>query len=376
MEESRLSIWNEEKGYPLWFKTPVSPEFQKLLDKKKRKEKPAKTTMFEMYQMMHEIIFDKVDHKPIFHCICRVLDTTDLRLYFDNTMDLLPPENESEYEEHILNVLGSAISMEIPVYPNTDIVENELNKFYRSVIKDGFWASNDDGTKVRLRPTNAQHLSDIDFENIEKLDVKKFLGPSVVSIIREVINEELQHLSNAQKTLQLIEIGISQLEGLLKSSVRNENALQTCITENPILFGLEYKRVIPKHQLGSDYELDYALEKHSGHFDIVEIESSTLSLFNKRGDPSNHLIHAEQQVLDWFEWVDRHYGYSREKLENFYSPTGYIVIGRGDKLNSQQNNKILRRNKMFNGKVNILTYDDLLEKAKKIMEILKGQGDK
>ena len=45
------------------------------------------------------------------------------------------------------------------------------------------------------------------------------------------------------------------------------------------MLGLDYLNVLPKYQLGSEYQVDYALEKYSGLIDLMEIESSNLPLF-------------------------------------------------------------------------------------------------
>ena len=60
--------------------------------------------------------------------------------------------------------------------------------------------------------------------------------------------------------------------------------------------------------------MDYALERRSGLVDLVEIEASHHFLFTLRGNPRQHLIHAEQQVLDWLHWIEAHGAYARERL--------------------------------------------------------------
>jgi hypothetical protein len=58
---------------------------------------------------------------------------------------------------------------------------------------------------------------------------------------------------------------------LLAEGVREEE-LQRCLTRNPTLFGAEYREIKPKHRLGAEFEMDYALVRVSGVVDIVEIE--------------------------------------------------------------------------------------------------------
>ena len=53
-----------------------------------------------------------------------------------------------------------------------------------------------------------------------------------------------------------------------------------------------------------------------------------------------------------------------------YSPIGYIIIGRLDKLENKERMKLQRRNISFHGNIIIMTYDDFLERAKNILELL------
>lgn len=99
---------------------------------------------------------------------------------------------------------------------------------------------------------------------------------------------------------------------------------------------------------------------------------SNLSLFSKKGDPSHYLIHAEQQVIDWFNWIEKNNPYARQKLPNISNPKAFVVIGRTSSLDEMQRIKLQSRNSLFNSKINIMTYDDLLEKAKRLLGLLQG----
>jgi hypothetical protein len=163
------------------------------------------------------------------------------------------------------------------------------------------------------------------------------------------------------------------LEGLLDEKERNENALQRCLTENPILFGTEYARVIPKHGLGDEYEMDYALERVSGLVDLVEIEASTHPLFTQAGNPRKELVHAEQQVIDWLDWIEQHGEYARHRLPGLMQPLGYVIIGGTLGMSEEERKRLHRRNSMFRGALQILTYDDLLDRARTLLQILEGK---
>ena len=90
----------------------------------------------------------------------------------------------------------------------------------------------------------------------------------------------------AARALAALRAAIAELDAQLALPDRDESALQRILTRNPALFGAEYRRVLPKHTLGSEYEMDYALERVSGLVDLVEIEPSTLRLYTQAGNPT------------------------------------------------------------------------------------------
>jgi len=261
--------------------------------------------------------------------------------------------------------------LEVPIFPNTKQVEKQLAYYYRILLKNGFTAPGKNGEEIRLKPTNSKNLEDFKLENITNLDLTKYWSPSDLFLVKEVIKEELSKLNNVQRTLSYLELAISELEKELLSEKRNENRLQKCLTSNPILLGLDYSNVIPKYKLGAEYEVDFALERYSGLIDLMEIESSVLPLFTKTGNPTSHLVHAEQQVIDWIDWVEKNGAYARSKLNGIITPKGFVVIGRESQLDAKTKASLIRRNKAFNGLITILTYDDVLNKAKTLLKIIK-----
>jgi hypothetical protein len=216
-------------------------------------------------------------------------------------------------------------------------------------------------------------MDDFKVDKLSKIDLTKFWSPTDLLILKQVVKDEFLKLNNAHRTLTMLEIALEQLEKLLDTSKRNENNLQKCITENPILLGLDYAKIIPKHKLGSEFEVDYALEKFNGLIDLMEIESSNLSIFTKQGNPSSYLVHAEQQVIDWLDWIEKNNAYARIGLEGLLSPKGFVIIGRSSSLTEKTKASLIRRNKAFNGNITILTYDDVLRKAKSLRNILKTE---
>jgi len=117
--------------------------------------------------------------------------------------------------------------------------------------------------------------------------------------------------------------------------------------------------------------MDYALEKTTGIWDLAEIEASTLPLFTQKGNPRKELVHAEQQVMDWLRWLERNTSYARENLPGIQRPIGYVIIGRTP-ASDDHRARLKWRNAFFKGDLRILTYDDILFRAKNLLYLLEG----
>jgi hypothetical protein len=374
-KKSRLSAWKRNKEtFPMLLDHPLDPEFEKFLQTRKSTKEKKGYSNLELTKLSKELIFDIKDGKPIIHVISPVLDTKKLELKYDNYLDIHYSGNEKEIEKEVVNTLGLAVALDVPIYPENDAVEKDLAHYYQKLIIDGFTAPDKEGKDVKLRPTNTKKIEDYKVENFTNVDLTKFWSPTDLLLLKDAVKNELLKLSNAHRTLTYLELAITEFEELLNQKQRNENKLQQVLTTYPILFGLEYSRVIPKHKLGSEFEVDYALEKYSGLIDLMEIESSNLPLFTKGGNPSNYLVHAEQQVIDWLDWVEKNGAYARSKAEGLITPKAFVVIGRRFSLNEKTKASLIRRNKAFNGVINILTYDDVLNNAKSILKLLKKEN--
>lgn len=371
----RLSKWKKGEKHLLAFENPMDSDFEEFLEKKKEKDTAEKKNLFnsnfELMKMTRELVFDIKGGIPVFHYICAMLDTKELELSYHHLLDSVIEGDKDDIEKEIINTLGLATALEVPVYPNNQKVEKELSNYYQKLIKNGFTAPDEKGNPVKLVPVNSKKTDDFNIDNFSKTDLTKFWSPTDLLILKEVVKDEFLKLNNAHRTLTMLEIAIEELENLLDTSKRNENSLQVCITQNPILLGLDYSKIIPKHKLGSEFEVDYALEKYNGLIDLMEIESSNLNIFTKQGNPTSYLVHAEQQVIDWLDWVEKNNSYARNGLEGLISPKGFVIIGRSSSLTEKTKASLIRRNKAFNGIISILTYDDVLIKAKHLRNILR-----
>lgn len=348
-------------------------KLQVSVSKKRAKAHPNLTSS-DMIAACRELIFDVKAGVPIFHAIMYGIDTDHISVKVEHMLDIVLKENHSEEEigEEVRNTLALAAAFGTPVYPNTDKVAPLLAKYHRQMLLEGFTAPDGKGHRIRLKLTRSLGKRIQDPLLITELDPTEMVSPADLLLIREAVSSEMVRLSGAKRVLAGIHSAVHELENLLANSDRNENALQGCLTDNPLLFGPEYVRVIPKHRLGSEFEMDYALEKHSGLVDLVEIEASSHPLFNKKGDPSSHLVHAEQQVMDWLHWIETNNPYARKGLPGLASPLGFVIIGRSSSLSEEGLERLRRRNSMFQPRMAILTYDQLVQRAAQLLRVLES----
>ena len=350
-------------------------KFQQEAPKKRnRYDDEEKFTISDMIGACKELIYDVRDGKPIFHAIMYGINAEYIDIEPAPIFEILvsPDDSDEKVNEEIQNILAIATMEEVPVYPNTESLATELANYHRDMLIHGFTAPDGKGGRVRLKLTRSPGSELISPEYLEKLDSTITYFPAEIELIRQTLRDELRRRDHAGRILANLTVAISELEGFLGSQTRNEAELQKCLTDNPILFGTDFVRIIPKHKLGSEFEMDYALERTSGHVDLVEIEASNLKLYTRSGNPTSHLVHAEQQVLDWLVWLERNSAYAREHLPGMMSPIGFVVIGRRGDLDSKLATKLQKRNAIFRGRLHVLTYDDLLDQAKNLLSPLEG----
>ena len=90
----------------------------------------------------------------------------------------------------------------------------------------------------------------------------------------------------------------------------------------------------------------------------------------QNGNPRKELEHAEQQVLDWLDWLDENPNYAQKSLPGVVRPTGFVIIGTNRDLSIDDIHRLRRRNLAFQGSIQIMTFDDFLDRAKNLKKVL------
>ena len=167
------------------------------------------------------------------------------------------------------------------------------------------------------------------------------------------------------------ELDIKEFEKKIASS-KKENELQDFLSKKSWLLGLEYENSQPQ-KIGIGKRFDFYVEKYDGYADIIEIKKSTDELFNKNGKMSKILSDSIQQLIEYIDdaIVEGDSKLISKKLKiNFLKPKGILIIGKDKNKESKEKIKNLSHY-FFN--LEILTYDDVLARAKIIIKNLKAQ---
>ncbi|SFK67573.1 protein of unknown function [Marinilactibacillus piezotolerans] len=320
------------------------------------------------------MIFD-VDQndRPLLHIIGYTFNSSYNSLEMVHLLQTSVEASSDELDRVIVHELAMSVIYNIPVFLNHDELEESLSKYYNQLYEHGFQLINEnyEVKKYKLLDTLVPDFVDQKGE-LTGEKIPRIYSFSEVKYYKNILMEKLKKLDNAQYVINNLKDGLNELSEGLNSFSRNENRLQEVLTNYPILFGTEYIEVLDKHSFGSEYEADYVLKRYNGLYDVVEIEASTLNVYTKQGNPTSALVHAEQQIMDWLEWIEHNNSYARDKIQELYSPKGYVVIGRSNALTLETKEKLRRRNLVFRYKIEVITYDDLLENAKSLLNLLTG----
>jgi hypothetical protein len=213
-----------------------------------------------------------------------------------------------------------------------------------------------------------------------RVEVSSKLGPSrwgtdyaTTTAVNHVLSFDAAHLMQMQDAkqpdiLNRLSTSIEEFDDMLRQTPREED-LQVFLSEHHILLSPIAVNVLPKHRLGSEYITDFVIHQAGGDYVLVEIEAASHKLFVKRGHASAALSRALQQVEDWRHWVHDHIQYARESLPGISEPDCWVIIGRDSSL-SAKGRKALRRKNIDLSHTTILTFDELLNRARRHLDNL------
>lgn len=220
-----------------------------------------------------------------------------------------------------------------------------------------------------------------DIKEIDKVDRYKKLykeeKEKVDSLLKELGNLRSQKLSseipNFKKDLE-------EFKKILKDGSGETNA-QEWLESHTWFFGPKYLDQEPKKDWFGD-EFDFMLQRYDTFYDVIELKPPNEKLFVGKGEspskplsPSSTLKKSISQVIEYLEKVSGLASYEYYRGGNYtLKPEGIIVIGRSKNTKEKEEKKRVVLNSYLHG-IQIITYDNLLEKARNFVKMLEERED-
>ena len=199
----------------------------------------------------------------------------------------------------------------------------------------------------------------------------------LASIVAKQLHEsQLQALDPRASARRYFSNKLTEYKALLDSIPEREEVLHQFLMANAFRLCPAYIQMKSKLPLGA-HVTDFVFQEATGDYLLVEIERSEYRLFRKDGDTSGELNHARNQIIDWRRYIEDNLNTVQRELGlGGISPSAkaLIIIGRSATLNEANRRKLVSiGNESPNTR--IITYDDVFQSAKAMLENLFGLID-
>ncbi len=166
---------------------------------------------------------------------------------------------------------------------------------------------------------------------------------------------------------------LKSYKDLLDSNPDREEILQSFLRDHPALLCPAHIGIWPKLKLGA-HVTDFVFREAAGDYLLVELEPSRDRLFLKDGHASAELNHAKGQITDWKRYLEDNLQTVQHELGLTgisSNPKSLVVIGRSNSLTDENRRKLVAM-ESESPRVKIMTYDDIYDNAKAVIENLLG----
>lgn len=199
---------------------------------------------------------------------------------------------------------------------------------------------------------------------------RDLLAEAMAYGLREKELKTLDPYTDARRSFEQL---LKSFADLLDSEPEREEQLQSFLKENPKLLSPSFTQFWPKLRIGK-HVTDFVFREAMGDYVLVEIERSNCLLFKRDGHMTSNLNHALEQVSDWRRYIEDNLLTVQNELglsQISTNPKGMVVMGRSKTLTPENRRKITTLENE-RPKTKILTYDDVLENAKTVVENMLG----
>lgn len=169
-----------------------------------------------------------------------------------------------------------------------------------------------------------------------------------------------------------------ELEKLIDGTVK-EQEFWNWIDRNAWVFGTEYIRKYNTRKIGIHSVADFIVESLDGYTDLIELKGSGVALFTHDPNhdcyyPSRDLSQVIGQAVHYIRVMEDHKAILKADDDlQVLKPRVKIVIGRSKTMNPKEKEALRLLNATLHG-IEIITYDEIVSRARKIVSIYEGES--
>ena len=212
---------------------------------------------------------------------------------------------------------------------------------------------------------------------IEESGKSEYLEKVYESLLSRVnsLEKERKRLEKQRSKIPELKNKIKEFEKMIEDSETNERKIHKFLKRNPWMFGTNYTKLFKSEKpITINSRNDFLLQTFGGYFDILDLKSPKFGLFvNIRGNKrslSKNLKDSISQVMIYLAEARTYYLTIKDQTGlDLYFPEGIIVIGR----RIEKDKSLLKVHNEFLNKINIWTYDDLLDTARKAIKTYQNK---
>lgn len=196
------------------------------------------------------------------------------------------------------------------------------------------------------------------------------LAAVVAAQVRESHFESLDPNAKAREKYAAI---LKDFKNLLDSNPGREEILQIFLRNHPFLLCPTHTKIWPKLPLGAKVT-DFVFRDATSDYLLVELEKSTHPLFRDDGHVGEKVNIAIGQITDWKRYLEDNLRTVQQELGLTgisADPQSLAVIGRSHTLTAENRRKLGAMNSTH-PKLKIMTYDNVYDNAKAVIENLLG----
>lgn len=179
-------------------------------------------------------------------------------------------------------------------------------------------------------------------------------------------------------SIQKMELSVDRLEKIIMGEYKNEVDIQRFLKDNIWMFGNDYVYVVENGKINAQNILDMVPQNFESYIDIIEVKLPKEKLFNFDESHQNyystsHLTKAIAQTQNYiFELerksADEDYQYTNQC--KVVRPKGIILFGNYAPLTEDEQKYLRILNSSYHN-LQVITYQQLLDKAKNTIKIWK-----